>query len=80
MGGAGACGGTGGSAGIDGPGDCWNDCELQEEVTHASRIASDATAAAEVSERRRILGRGIDSSNGPDGQHSRLPHLGQDYE
>jgi hypothetical protein len=65
IGGGGGCTGAGGGTGIDGPGDCWNDSELQEEAAHASRIAIEATAAVvEVRERRRILGRGIDSSSG----------------
>jgi len=75
IGGGGGCTGAGGGVGIDGPGDCWNDCELQEEVTHASRIVSAARAArraladgglAAVNLReqwRRTLGRGIDSSS-----------------
>jgi hypothetical protein len=76
IGGGGGCTGAGGSIGIDGPADCWNDCELQEEVTHASRIVSAAKAArralvgdglAVINVReqwRRTLGRGIDSSSG----------------
>jgi hypothetical protein len=61
IGGGGGCTGAGGGTGIDGPGDCWNDSEPQEEITHAIRTASDATATVEVSEWR-TLGRGIDSS------------------
>jgi hypothetical protein len=52
--------GAGGGVGIAGPDDCWNDGELQEEATHATRSASDVSAAVEVREWRRI-GRGIDS-------------------
>jgi len=44
IGGGGGCTGAGGSVGICGPDDCWNDCELQEEVTHASKIARAARA------------------------------------
>jgi hypothetical protein len=76
IGGGGGCTGAGGSIGIDGPADCWNDCELQEAVTHASRSASalraarralagDGFAVIEVREQWRwMLGRGIDSSSG----------------
>jgi len=76
IGGGGACTGAGGGVGIDGPVDCWNDSELQEEVVHASRIVSaaraarralagDGLAAVNVREQWRwTLGRGIDSSSG----------------
>jgi len=76
IGGGGGCTGAGGGVGIDGPADCWNDCELQEKVTHASRIVSAARAArralvgdglAVINVReqwRWVLGRGIDSSSG----------------
>jgi len=76
IGGGGGCTGAGGSVGIDGPADCWNDCELQEEVTQASRIVSAARAARRAlvgdglavinlrEQWRRTLGRGIDSSSG----------------
>jgi len=63
IGGGGGCTGAGGATGIEGPVDCWNDCELHEEATHTNRIAIDAMAAGEVSDWRRI-GRGIDSSGG----------------
>ena len=67
--------GAGGGVGIDGPVDCWNDSEVQEEVMHASRIisaaraarralAGDGLAAVNVREQWRwMLGRGIDSSS-----------------
>jgi hypothetical protein len=64
IGGGGGCTGAGGGTGIDGPDDCWNDCELQEDTTHAIRIASAATTADEVIERWLIIGRGIDFSCG----------------
>jgi hypothetical protein len=76
IGGGGGCTGAAGSIGIDGPEDCWNDCELHEEVTHASTIVSAARAArralaggglaaVNVGEQWRwMLGRGIDSSSG----------------
>jgi len=76
IGGGGGCTGAGGGFGIDGPVDCWNDSELQEEVMHASRMVSaaraarralvgDGLAAVNVRERWRwMLGRGIDSSSG----------------
>ncbi|WP_423956452.1 hypothetical protein [Candidatus Binatus sp.] len=76
IGGGGGCTGAGGSVGIDGPEDCWNDCELQEEVAHASRIVSAARAARRAvagdglavigvrEQWRWMLGRGIDSSGG----------------
>ncbi|MGA9725201.1 MAG: hypothetical protein WBQ86_22290 [Candidatus Binatus sp.] len=63
IGGGGACGAYGISTGIDSDAAYWNDCELHEEATHASRIEA-TTAAVEVRERLLILGRGIDSSSG----------------
>ena len=75
IGGGGGCTGAGGGVGIDGL-EYWNDCELQEEVTHASRIVSAARATRRVlvagrlvaisvrEQWRWILERGIDSSSG----------------
>jgi hypothetical protein len=76
IGGGGGCTGTGGSAGVDVDAKYWNDCESQEEVTHASAIAiaakaaqralaGDGLAVIDVREQGRwMLGRGIDSSSG----------------